>query len=440
MCNILDMIHPEYGETPDGGWDVVVVGGGLAGLTAAATAATHGASVLLLDGRAFGGRAVTDQVGRFRLNRGAHALYRSGPARPVMAELGVAIAASPPGGGDAHGRIADRIGVLPWGADALARTDLIEANEKQDLMDLLADVAGIRREEVASLSAEAWLDALGLPATVRRYLETQIRLVTYVTDMASVSADLVVAQLQQDPLVDYLDGGWQQLVDRLVTTAEERGAVLRRGRVEELVLDEDRVQVVVDGASTMASQVVLAVGTPGASARLLPEPPEAWADLGPPLEAAALDVGVRSVPPRRVLLGIDRPLYLSVHAPPAELAPPGGAVAHLLRYLRPGEVLSAADARVEMTEHAALAGIQETEVEESRYLHRMLVTAALPTPDRGGMAGRPRIDETGTSGVLVAGDWVGPDGHLADTSIASGHAAGRLAAANATDSRSSARR
>jgi phytoene dehydrogenase-like protein len=65
--------------------DVIVVGGGLAGLASAATAAKAdvGASVVLLDVQAGGGQAVTDQVGRYRFNRGAHALYRKGPAHAV---------------------------------------------------------------------------------------------------------------------------------------------------------------------------------------------------------------------------------------------------------------------------------------------------------------------------------------------------------------------
>lgn len=57
-------------------WDVVVVGGGLAGLAAAATAAGTGASVLVLDAHRLGGRALTDEVDGYRFNRGAHALYR----------------------------------------------------------------------------------------------------------------------------------------------------------------------------------------------------------------------------------------------------------------------------------------------------------------------------------------------------------------------------
>jgi hypothetical protein len=51
----------------------------------------------------------------------------------------------------------------------------------------------------------------------------------------------------------------------------------------------------------------------------------------------------------------------------------------------------------------------------------------VPVPGVG-LAGRVDVGDTGHDGVLVAGDWVGPRGHLADAALASGEDAGRLAA------------
>ena len=96
--------------------DVVVVGGGLAGLTAAATASGAGRSVVLLDGRPGGNRAVTETVGRFLFNRGAHALYRKGAGRPVLARLGVQVTGSRPplrGGMGRRGDVVDRLPLGP---------------------------------------------------------------------------------------------------------------------------------------------------------------------------------------------------------------------------------------------------------------------------------------------------------------------------------------
>jgi hypothetical protein len=53
----------------------------------------------------------------------------------------------------------------------------------------------------------------------------------------------------------------------------------------------------------------------------------------------------------------------------------------------------------------------------------MTVAAALPTAASGGFAGRPRVGDSGVAGVFLAGDWVGPEGHLLDASVASAEAA-----------------
>lgn len=67
------------------GTDVIVVGGGLAGLAAAAYLARAGRSVTLFEqAAAVGGRARTRKQGAFSLNQGAHALYLGGPAEQVL--------------------------------------------------------------------------------------------------------------------------------------------------------------------------------------------------------------------------------------------------------------------------------------------------------------------------------------------------------------------
>ena len=69
--------------------DVVIVGAGLAGLAAAATAARSDADVVILDVGSPGGRARTNAQDEFRFDRGPHALFRGGAGRRVLARLGV---------------------------------------------------------------------------------------------------------------------------------------------------------------------------------------------------------------------------------------------------------------------------------------------------------------------------------------------------------------
>src|ERR1039458_569821 len=73
--------------------------------------------------------------------------------------------------------------------------------------------------------------------------------------------------------------------------------------------------------------------------------------LGPPVQATCVDYGLSSPPPESFILGIDEPVYLSLHAPNARLAPPGGAVLCAMSYGSAGT-----ESVERLDELAALAG------------------------------------------------------------------------------------
>jgi hypothetical protein len=401
----------------------------------------------VLDGQHPGGRATTDEVGGYRLNRGAHAFYRGAAGRGVLERLGVRVRGARPILTGARVRRGDRVGALGLGPAGIARSRMLTTGDKARIARVFAGVPRWKPSALADRSAATWFDELGLVGGAREFAEMLARTATYVVDMASVSADLVAAQIQMalGDGVEYLHGGWSTMVDALAGVARDRGAEIHTGtRVRLVAPDGGRVRVAVAangashdgdngavsaaGGTLLARRAVIAAGTPAACAALLPDRPLAWDDLGPPARAACLDMGFASPPDMTVLLGLDRPLYLIRHCPPAALAPPGGSVVHGLRYLRPDEDPSPAVARAELIEHARLAGIDANAASHVRYLHRMTVAGAVPGPGVG-LLGRVDVRDTGHAGVLVAGDWVGPRGHLADASLASGEDAGRLAVA-----------
>jgi hypothetical protein len=59
----------------------------------------------------------------------------------------------------------------------------------------------------------------------------------------------------------------------------------------------------------------------------------------------------------------------------------------------------------------------------------LTVYNALCTAEKGGFAGRPGPAVPGIRGLFVAGDWVGPEGVLADAALASARRAADLAKA-----------
>src|SRR5262249_24115549 len=68
------------------------------------------------------------------------------------------------------------------------------------------------------------------------------------------------------------------------------------------------------------------------------------------------------------------------------------------------------------------------EVVFKRFLPELTVYNALPVASLGGLAGRPGPEVPDVPGLFIAGDWVGSDGLLVDSSLASAKAAAELAA------------
>jgi hypothetical protein len=94
-------------------------------------------------------------------------------------------------------------------------------------------------------------------------------------------------------------------------------------------------------------------------------------------------------------------------------------VVHVARYLAPDEHPEPDATRAELDAHAARAGLTSDTVVDSRYLHRMIVVGGMAVARNGGLCGRPGVADSGVAGVFLAGDWVGPRGHLLDAVVAS---------------------
>lgn len=412
--------------------DVAVVGGGLAGLAAAATAARRGARVVLFDAGALGGRARSTERDGFTLNAGPHALYQTGEAARVLDGLGVPRHGAPPWSRYAGSR-SGRLHRLPTGPVSLLRTTALRPGSKVRVAKLLAQLPRLDVAALADRSVDEWLDAEDLPDDVADLLRTLVRLATYTDAPDRLSAGVAVSQLQLAAAggVAYVDGGWSTLVEGLRLRAREAGVEIVPGVRATGVVENGR-----DGRSVVqtaagnhrALAVVVAAGTPDGAAAVLGDRPTTWDRIGPPVLAACLDVGLRRLPAHQVVLGLDRPTYFSVHGPPARLAPEGAYTAHAAHYLAPGTTPSSEDERRLLRAVAAEAGVEDGDIVTERFLPRMVVAGGFPTAEAGGYAGRPGIEVPDRPGVFVAGDWVGDAGLLADAALASGELAGLRAA------------
>ncbi len=400
--------------------DVIVVGAGLAGLAAAAAARQTGCRVMAVDAHQPGGRARTVERDGFTLNMGAHALYRHGAGIRVLTALGITPDGAAPPLSLYRGLSGGRLHALPTGPASLLRTGALGTRSKVQLGRLLGRLPRLRAEALDHTTVAEWLAGYHLRPDAESLVRALLRLSTYSDDVNRFSAGTALGQLQLANRggVLYLHGGWRQLIDALGRSLDLRSGTEVLG----LTRRGSGIEVVTSDGTLVASRVVVAAGGPAAVRRVLATEPE-WGELGPPVTAACLDLGLSRVPQPGYVLSLDDPLYATVQSPPARQTGGDRAVMAVIRY----GARAAAEDRAQLEALTATAGVDGTDVVVRRFLARMTVCGALPLASTGGLTGRPGVEDTGMPGVTMAGDWIGPVGLLADASLASGYAAGRLA-------------
>jgi len=281
-------------------------------------------------------------------------------------------------------------------------------------------------------SARDWLDENLRDPFARALVQALFRLTSYANAPERQGAGSNLRQLQHAlrGSVLYSDDGWQSLVAAVRAIAQGGGAAIHTGtRVEAIdPAPQGHVVRLADGTRITAANVVIAA-EPATARALLGGAPgiDSWLGELDPVHAACLDIGLRALPrPRATFaLGIDRPLYFSVHSAAARLAPAGSAaVIHTLMYLSPGAVQ---DPRAVERELEARPDLMQpgwrAELVARTFLPRMVVTHGMASAARGGERGRPAVAIPGCDGLFAVGDWLGETGQLADASVASARVA-----------------
>lgn len=423
--------------------DIVVIGAGLAGLMAALTAARAGARVALLDGRrSLGGRARTHVHSDFHLNEGGHALYEGGETLTALAALGI----DPPGASPDirryRGLTADgTLGLYPMGPSGLVRTPLLGWRGRAQMGRMLAGLGRLDPTSVASRSVNQWVADVAPDRRAGAMLSAAARTTVYGGDLDGVSADAAVLQLQRAAGrgVRYVHGGWGTIVDAL------RGLVVAAGveiRPSVPVRRIGQVGSGLDGGFTVeagpdqvqAGAVVMACGSPRRAADLaggLSGALERAADAAEPVTVASLDVGFGDGWTPGWVLGIGLPVFVTTQGPTADVAPEGQSLVGMFRYHDAATPDATADREMLEGVLTRLRPDWRTAAREVRFGARQVVAHGRPRAETGGLAGRPSPELADRPGLYVAGDWVGPDGLLADAAVTSGTAAGRLAARRA---------
>jgi phytoene dehydrogenase-like protein len=416
--------------------DVVVIGGGMAGLTAACYLARAGAGVTLFQNAPYlGGRAATREFDGFLFNRGGHALYTGGATSQIFEELGIAYGHGIPKdtfvlqGGQLRPFPADPLGLL--------RTDVLDAADKLALVRLFIALGAAKPRALAKTSIQTLFDLKVHRPQLRRLMMALARTFVYSTALDLVSAELFVEKFQRalrHP-VHYVDGGWGTLVDGLHAAAERAGArIVSNAYVDSVELDDGHVRGVRlrDGSVVQTSAVVVATGPRDASKLVDGGEHPVMCQIVEgltPARIACLDVALERlpVPDRPVVQDLDGPRFMSAQSVYSRVAPEGAALIISFKQLDPRYPGDPREDERDLEDllEASQPGWRRVLVRR-QYLPRIEAVGTLPTARDGGFAGRPGPRVPGLDNLYLAGDWVGPEGFLVDASMASAQRAAQL--------------
>jgi phytoene dehydrogenase-like protein len=415
--------------------DVIIIGGGLASLTTATLLARSGKSVTLFEqsSNEIGGRARTSIQDGFYFNQGPHALFVADVGAKLLQELGIQYTGGIP---NTSFEIKDakkfRLLVNVTSKSKTQASESILEKVFALLSDLLkkADFT-----ELDNVSVQEWVERNFHDADSIALMNALIRLTTYAndSDIQGVGSALHQFHVFNQGGVMYLDRGWQTLVDGLIAAAKNAKVKIVMGKKATKLQKSDSSWLVTlsDRSKVSAKVLVIATGPREADALFHDgEKPEALSNAvkeAKPIRLACLDVALSSLPEKDALfaLGIDSPLYFSVHSASAELAPPNGALIHVAKYLGTSIKPNPREDEKELEELIDLMqpGWREMLVKK-RPLPNMVVSNAIVTAAIGGLAGRP--DVRIADNLYIVGDWVGKEGLLSNASFASAKHAARL--------------
>lgn len=370
---------------------VTIIGGGLAGLTAAISCAERGFPVRLLEAhQELGGRARSAD-GPYKANLGPHAILAGSPVWPWLREreLLPAHVRSPLSG--VRFRWRDDIRRVPAVGATVAALRLRARSAPVEL-DFRSWAAGLVGEEAA--------DQLACSAGILTYHHDPGEL-----SAAFVWEHLVRGLLSSPPTARYPVGGWTTLVELMAERAARLGVDIRTG---------ERVGKLPDPPVIVATEL--------ADAReLLGDDTLDWLSG----HAVCFDLAVRH---RRgdpfAVVDLQEAGWVErFTAADPSLAPDGEELIQAQMPVRPTESAASAGDRLERLLDAAFDGWRERETWRRRQVMKGR-TAALDLPGKT-WRDRPAVDRGG--GVFLAGDMVAAPGCLSEIAWASAIEASRLA-------------
>ncbi len=370
---------------------VTIVGGGLAGLTAAIACAEGGGRVRLLEAsEELGGRG-RSKSGPYKANLGPHVIYKDGQFWDWLAERDLL----PPYAGPPLSGIRFR-----WQGKVRRTPPLGTVPSVLRLRGREAPVDTDFRSWVAAHSDERTAAMLSAAAGVYTFHHDPGEL-----SAAFVWKHSVRVLLSPPPTARYLIGGWGALISSLERRVRQLGVEVETGH---------RVDALPEGPAIVATELAQA-------RELLDDDSLVW----PAGNTVCLDLGLAR---RRgdpfVVSDLDEAGWIErFSAPDPSLAPEGEELIQAQLPIRPGESSEGAALRLDRLLDATLPAWHERET----WRRRQVMTARTGPLDYPGKSWRDRPAIDRGNGVYLAGDMVAAPGLLSEVSWASAIEASALA-------------
>lgn len=237
-------------------YDVLIVGGGLAGLSAAAYLASKGKKILLLERGSLGGRAVTLKIKDFSFNFGAHAIYGRDTSilRFLERELGIKIEWRDFSPHKAKYDIGTELTDVPANVAGLFRTKAIKGADKiKFTFEIFKTLIGTEKGH-QHLSIKRWMEEKHVSKEVQEMMLTLGSSNFFTSEPEKIPStvffDYYKRLFSTNKPVAYIGGGWQALINEFVRVIEHNdGVIVTKEKVEGVEVQDDQVTAVLTNKS-----------------------------------------------------------------------------------------------------------------------------------------------------------------------------------------------
>lgn len=403
--------------------DVAVVGGGVAGLTAAIYAAKAGKNTILIEKQdRLGGRAITNKKDGVYFNLGAHALFK-GDALATFHELGIQVSGTEPSTA-AYGIWKDKLSVLPTGLGSLLATPLLSWKGKLEFASWLIRLGKLDTHRYDGISLREWMEGNVQDPMARNVFYSFLRTASYVMAPDLQAAGPVLNQLKMALRgVLYLDQGWGAMIEQLRKLALNNGVrIITKSTVASIQHQDGVVQHAIceDGTKVEANHIIAAT-QPAVTYRMVPQADATalhmWKEQAIEITAACLDVALRHLPKpkQQFVYGIDQTVFLTNQSRAARMSEDGAHVISVLKYQGKENDAKNDLHQLEQTLDLVQPGWRK-ELLQKQYLPQITVCHDFMHIHRIVSPG-PAVPEI--KGLYVAGEWASHGELLVDAATAS---------------------